>query len=570
MKKLPRVHDVFISFVMFIFSLCTLTTAQVSSYEWADMISGSLVDESFSIAADQEGNCYVTGVFNGSADIGDTTLTSLGVTDIFLVKYNDAGDVMWIRQAGGKQDDDSYAVHISPDGYCYLTGSFADTAFFGDDTLVCFDNNIYYYDIFLAKYTLDGDLVWVTRAGEAFWDEAFGICSDHSGNVFITGSYWGSAKFDNITLSGLYGTGAIDGFDIFVAKYDSSGKALWANRMVERGWDRGSDVAVDPAGNCYVTGGFQTALLFGVFGGPSLTATGDSGDEDVFLVKYDSEGSFVWKTSAGGPGLDQARALTLDAENNIYLTGVFNDTAAFDSTHLAFSHGFTDAFLAKYDAEGHLLWVRGAGGEAEDGANDVITDKMGNVYICGYFSGPVYFNELPVIGGGQFIAKYNSSGEVLWVKQVAEVTNLAKSLALLPGGDLVLTGVFENTMTLGSTVLNGQGQSDVFVTKLDTVNVTTISAPFLSTPHFYSLLQNYPNPFNPHTAITYELPVSGQVELLIFNVLGEKVVTLVSGWQQAGRYQVDWEANGFASGIYYYQLRTGSGYIQTKKMILLK
>ena len=78
----------------------------------------------------------------------------------------------------------------------------------------------------------------------------------------------------------MYGTGAIDGFDIFVAKYDSSGKALWANRMVERGWDRGSDVAVDPAGNCYVTGGFQTALLFGVFGGPSLTATGDSGDED--------------------------------------------------------------------------------------------------------------------------------------------------------------------------------------------------------------------------------------------------------------------------------------------------
>ena len=84
----------------------------------------------------------------------------------------------------------------------------------------------------------------------------------------------------------------------------------------------------------------------------------------------------------------------------------------------------TDAFLAKYDTEGHLLWVRGAGGEAEDGANDVITDKMGNVYICGYFSGPVYFNELPVIGGGQFIAKYNSSGEVLWVKQVAEVTEL--------------------------------------------------------------------------------------------------------------------------------------------------
>jgi hypothetical protein len=355
MKNSFRINASFLLCIIFLFLLNVSSYAQDSSYEWAEMISGNLLDESFSIAADEDGNCYVTGIFNGSADIGDTTLVARGATDIFLVKYDPSGEIIWIRQAGGKEDDDSYAIHISQDGYCYLTGSFADTAFFENDSLFCFDNNIFYFDIFLAKYTLDGYIVWVRQAGEQYWDEAIGPCTDDEGNIFITGSYWGTCNFDNFTLTGLFGMGATDGFDIFVTKYDSEGNALWANRMVERGWDRGSDVASDKSGNCYVTGGFQTALLLGGFGGPSLTPTGGSGDEDMFLVKYDSDVNYVWKTSGGSKGFDQARALAIDSHNNIYVTGLFSDTAAFDSTHQIMSYGLNDAFLAKYDPNGKAL-----------------------------------------------------------------------------------------------------------------------------------------------------------------------------------------------------------------------
>jgi hypothetical protein len=133
------------------------------------MIGGTLLDESFAIDTDPDGNVYVTGIFTGSAEIADTILTARGATDIFLVKYDPFGQLIWARQAGGKKDDDSYALHISDDGYCYLTGSFADTAYFEDDTLICFDINIFYFDIFIAKYTLAGDLVWVEQAGEEYW-----------------------------------------------------------------------------------------------------------------------------------------------------------------------------------------------------------------------------------------------------------------------------------------------------------------------------------------------------------------------------------------------------------------
>ncbi len=566
---------------MFIFSLNSGVSAQIASYEWAERIGGSLVDESFSIAVDEEGNSYVTGIFTGSADIGDTTLTALGATDIFLVKYDPSGERIWVRQAGGKEDDDSYAVHVSHDGYCYLTGSFADTAYFETDTLICFDNNIFYYDIFLAKYTLDGNLIWVTRAGDAFWDEAFGIHTDASGDIFITGSYWGTARFDNITLSGLYGSGATDGFDIFIAKYDTDGNAQWAKRMVERGWDRGSDVVTDLFSNCYVTGGFQTALLFGGFGGPSLTATGGSGDEDIFLVKYTPGGDFIWKTSAGGEGFDQALALTIDSDSYLYVTGVFNDTAAFDSTHQISSQGFNDLFLAKYDTTGKLIWVRGAGGAGDDGGSDVTTDGDGNIFICGYFSGMAYFEELQVTGGGQFIAKYNPDGQIRWVKQIDETTNLAKSLALMPEGDLVVTGVFENTATFGGTVLTGQGQTDVYVTRLDTLMVTALPDLPVATSRSFLLAQNYPNPFNPYTIISWQQPFESHVELSVYNQLGERVAILLSQRMNLGTHYYRFDGKRLPSGVYYYQLvagdpfpaeSRGSGqrFREIKKMILLK
>ena len=570
MKNSISSNRFFIKFISPIFFILLLSPAQGYSFEWANMIGGSLLDESFSIATDEEGNCYVTGIFSGSADIGDTTLIARGATDIFLVKYNNAGEIIWIRQAGGKEDDDSYAVHIGQDGYCYLTGSFADTAYFEQDSLICVDDNIFYFDIFLAKYTLNGELIWVTRAGEAFWDEAFGITTNSDGDIFITGSYWGTCKFDNITLTGLFGSGATDGFDIFVAKYDSDGNALWAKRMVERGWDRGSDIASDKSGNCYVTGGSQTALLLGGFGGPSLTPTGGAGDEDVFLVKYDSEGNYIWKTSAGSIEFDQARALSLDSDNNIYLSGVFSDTATFDSTDQIISHGLSDAFLAKYDSTGKILWVRGAGSSGEDGSNDVIVDSQGNAYICGYFGGVAMFDQLEVIGAGLFIAKYDPNGNVLWVKQINEMDNLAKSIGLNPAGDLVVTGVFENSATFGSNVLSAKGQTDVFVAQMDTVTVSTIDAMYSeSLPQRSYLAQNYPNPFNPITIISYQLPVTSFVELHVYNLLGQQVVTLVSENQSAGSYEVEFNAENFSSGVYFYAITTDK-WQDMKKMILIK
>jgi len=109
----------------------------------------------------------------------------------------------------------------------------------------------------------------------------------------------------------------------------------------------------------------------------------------------------------------------------------------------------------------------------------------------------------------------------------------------------------------------GQGISESPVTSI--INKDELQ----NTPKSFSLSQNYPNPFNPETIISYQLPRISKVELNIYNLLGQKLVTLVSETQNAGSYQVEWNATSFASGIYYYRIKAGE-FVVAKKMILLK
>jgi len=89
-------------------------------------------------------------------------------------------------------------------------------------------------------------------------------------------------------------------------------------------------------------------------------------------------------------------------------------------------------------------------------------------------------------------------------------------------------------------------------------------------PLTFELEQNYPNPFNPTTIINYELPITNYVEINIYNLLGQKIATLVNKKQNAGTYQVEWDASAFASGVYLYRIMTDNGYTETKKLILLR
>ena len=118
-------------------------------------------------------------------------------------------------------------------------------------------------------------------------------------------------------------------------------------------------------------------------------------------------------------------------------------------------------------------------------------------------------------------------------------------------------------------VLEIESNGTIFWTETIEEIPTDIGDDYNHHPRDFSLYQNYPNPFNPVTMINYQLPMTNDVELSIYNVLGQKVAILVNERQQAGNHQVEWEASGFASGVYYYRIHAGE-FVDVKKMILIR
>jgi len=103
---------------------------------------------------------------------------------------------------------------------------------------------------------------------------------------------------------------------------------------------------------------------------------------------------------------------------------------------------------------------------------------------------------------------------------------------------------------------------------MDTTLVT-VERQINSIPQNFRLEQNYPNPFNPSTTIRYSLPERGEIELVVYDALGKQIETLISGDHDAGVYEVDFDATGLTSGVYFYQIKSGS-FTETRKLVLMK
>ncbi len=406
---------------------------------WAKSAGGTNADVGESIAVDGSGNSYVTGSFmSASITFGTTTLTntSSGTMDIFIVKYDAAGNVLWAVKAGGTGADAGTGIAVDGNGSSYVTGNFtSSTLAFGTTTLTNAGAN----DIFIAKYNSSGVIQWSESAGGNYDDMCNSIAVDGIGNSYITGGSGStSISFGSITLNitGVY--------DFIIAKYNGSGSAQWARNA---GVADGKDVTLDGSGNCYVTGSFSTATI--AFGTSTLTNAG-SFTGDLFVVKYNAAGTVQWATSTGGYIQEYGYGIAVDGNGNSYITGSFSSpSVVFGSTTLTHLPGAdADIFVVKYSSAGNALWATSASGGDDEYPYDIAVDGSGNSYITGYFqSGNVSFgsNTLTIVGGQDvFIAGLEE------VVGINEITGNENDFILSPNP---ASGNF--TITFSSAIKNG-------------------------------------------------------------------------------------------------------------------
>ena len=286
------------------------------------------------------------------------------------------------------------------------------------------------------------------------------VAMDQAGNAYVTGEFTGTVSFGGTSLTSA-GAG-----DIYVAKFNSSGSVLWADRMgsASSKSDGGRGISLDSYGNVYVSGFFYSTSSFG---GAQLTS---AGDRDGFVEKLDPNGNVLWAKGFGGTGTDIQQGMAVDSSGNIFTTGTFQGTANFGGPSRT-SAGGNDAFVVKLDGNGNTVWVKGIGGITDDSGFSVGVDSGGGVYAVGDFGLTVTLGGLTLTSRGGtdgFITKLDPLGNFLWAQQVGgRGVDDATSIAVGVGG-VYVTGDFYGTVTLGGATLTSKGQNDVFIARLST------------------------------------------------------------------------------------------------------
>ncbi len=358
------------------------------------------------------GEFYGRAVF-GPGESCETALTAAGLDDVFVARYSPDGTLAWAKRAGGTDYDRAYGIAVLSDGSTLVTGQFRGTATFGpgeasETTLPCAG----VWDIFLARFNADGTLAWAKRAGGVDSDSAADVAALTDDSSIVTGSFTGTATFGpgETSESILTSTG---GTDVFVARYNADGTLAWVKHAggTASGWS--SSVAVLPDGSAFVAGGFNGLVTFGP-GEANETTLPCAGINNIFLALYNADGTLRWASCAGGMGNDAANGVAALSDGSAVLTGYFDGTSVFGPTILT-SAGGKDIFMARFDPDGTPLWAERAGGPDDDEGGDVVVLSDGSAAVTGHFSstavfGPGETNETALTCAGLnevFVARYN-------------------------------------------------------------------------------------------------------------------------------------------------------------------
>jgi hypothetical protein len=455
--------------------LFTNTYAQSPNYTWAKQFGGTNGESGRSVAVDNNGNVYSTGVFAGTCDFDPSAapfnLIATGGQDVYVSKLDSMGNFKWAKKIGGVITDNSASIKVDNSGNTYVAGTFNGTCSFGIINLTSAGMG----DIFVCKLDTGGNFLWAKRFGGTGNDAGLSVCVDGAGNVFSTGYFSNTSDF-NPDPSFTFNLVSAGSLDIFISKLDASGTFVAAYQLGGTSLDQGFDISLDAAGNIYTTGNFSGSADFDPSGASSLLNAGTG--EDIYINKLSSTGNFVWaKNMSGTSFTNSGFSLAIDVLGNVYSTGYFNGTIDFDpggGVSTLNSNGSSDSYISKLDTLGNFVWVKQIGGPGSDGSYSLSLDGNSNVYTGGDFQNMVDFDP----GGGTFnmtsstfdayTSKLDASGNFIWAIQIA-TNNGGPSITVDASSHLYITGAFSGTTDFdagaGMSNLTVVGSFDAYVTK---------------------------------------------------------------------------------------------------------
>ena len=460
----------------------------------ARVFGGSGGDHAQAVATFADGSYVVTGYVSkdavfGRGEPGETTLPADSQGDMFLARYQADGSLAWVKGAFGDGLQRGKDVATFPDGSCVVIGGFVNTTTFGrgetGEVQLMASGGTH---IFIARYAPDGLLLWVRQVhGTGGTNDGQGVAAMADGSIRITGSFTRQVVFRfgvGRTHVSLRASGSDD---IFVARYEGDGSLAWARGAGSTERDSGKSVAPQSDGSCVVTGYFSGAAVF-LSGSPSIPPIDltSLGGRDVFVARYGPDGALEWARQAGGPApFDVAFDVATHEGDAFVITGSFGMDAVFgkgESTETMLSaHGFSDMFVARYEADGRLAWVRKAGGPEQDTGKGIVALADGACLVTGHYETMAAFGGdettaptealLSRDGPDVFLARYDTTGTLSWVRSDGGASDdSASGVAAFADGSMVVVGLFGQDITFGAdgpneVSLESLGPYDAFVAR---------------------------------------------------------------------------------------------------------
>lgn len=337
----------------------------------------------------------------------------------------------WAYGIGGNFTEVGSGIAIDANSNIITAGNFWGFMDFDPDpsaTFMLTSNGS--HDIYISKSDSNGNFQWAKSLGGTGYDRALDLVIDDVGNIIITGFFRGLVDFDP-GVGTNYLNSAVDG-ESYVLKLDHNGNFLWAKSF---GGTGGRSVTRNINGDIIVAGHFSDTADFDP--GPGISNLATNGLEDIFILRIDSIGNFIWAKGFGGISNDNVNTVLTDSIGNSYCAGIFLDSADFDpggGVVQLISNGMFDGFINKLDSNGNLVWVKSFGGSSSDYCYDICLGTDDNIVATGFYTGAVDFDPSPsthiltAANGGAYILKINSSGIFIWAKNF--VGGVGRSVAI--------------------------------------------------------------------------------------------------------------------------------------------
>ncbi len=527
-------------------------------FQWAKSIGGEAIDQAEMIKVDQEENVYVVGFFMNTVDFDKGPmvyeLTASGESDIFILKLDKLGNFIWARSMGGVKLDSPYSMDLDSDGNIYIVGEYADSVDFDPGPKAYFLKSTGNSDAFIVKLNKNGQFVWAKSWGGLFFDSASSICVDPSGNILIAGAFVSTVDFDSGPgVFNLISYGFSDGF---ITKIDPHGNFIWAKSL--QGTSSFSSITSDLNENIFATGTYENKVDFDP--GAGIFQIVSKGKTDIFILKLNSKGEYVWAKSIGGNLVDNGSDIIISPLGNIYCVGRFSQIVDFDPGNQNYelhANGIYDMYILKLSSLGEFIWVKQIGGYDFIDASSIKLDVHENLYVCGQFGSRVDFDPGPdnyyltstLSSSDNFILKLDINGKFNWASKFGGSDRDNALYIEITNDDFIyLVGSYKDRIVFDATAHfnSSSGSRDIYIIKIKDILTNSIDNTVKNVfPVIYSV------PYSDLIKINLDYLHYTDVNIIISNINGQEIF-------QKKFYKSNWieiPLNG-SPGLYFINLKT--------------